>query len=79
MDTTHRPARILLGIGLAAMMLGAIDPLEGSVVILAGILFATVAAHLLHLSHRMALSAGLALAASGVAALWVLSAMGGAG
>lgn len=79
MDTIHRPARILLGVGLAAMILGVLDPLEGSIVILAGIGLATIAAYRLHSSHRSALSVGLALAAAGVAVLWVLSAMGGFG
>ena len=79
MSTIHRPSRVVLAIGLAAMILGLVDPLEGSIVILAGIGLATVAAYRLHSSHRLALSAGLALAAAGVAALWVLSAMGGFG
>ena len=69
----------MLGIGTAALVLGALDPLEGSVVIAAGAVVAMVAAHLGHLRARHRLDWGVALALLGVAALWGLSAAGGIG
>jgi hypothetical protein len=75
----RRWSRLLLWIGAAALVLGALDPLEGSVVIVvaAGILM--VAAHLGHLQIRRWVDWGGALAALGVAVLWGLSAAGGFG
>jgi hypothetical protein len=69
----------LLGIGTAALVLGAIDPLEGSLVLVAGAGVAMVAAHLAHLRARRWLDWGVALEVLGVAALWALSAAGGVG
>jgi hypothetical protein len=69
----------MLGIGTAALVLGALDPLEGSIVIVAGAAVAMVAAHLGHLRARHQLDWGLALELLGVAALWALSAAGGIG
>ena len=69
----------LLGIGTAALVLGAIDPLEGSLVPVAGAGVAMVAAHLAHLRARHWLDWGVSLEVLGVAALWGLSAVGGIG
>jgi hypothetical protein len=75
----RRWSRPLLWIGTAALVLGAVDPLEGSLVIVAGAGVSVVAAHLGHLRGRQLLDWGVALAALGVAALWAMSAAGGVG
>ena len=72
-------ARPLLIVGLVVTVLGAIDPLEGSLAILPGVLLITVAALLYHSAHRASLVLALALVAAGVGALWGLSAVGGFG
>lgn len=69
----------LLAIGTAALVLGVLDPLEGSLVIVAGAGVAMVAAHLGHLRTRRRLDVGTTLEVLGVAALWGLSAAGGIG
>ena len=75
----HRWLPILLKVGVVLMILGPIDPLEGSVVILAAIAMAALAARLGHSAHTLSLTIGLALAAVGIGALWGLSAIGGFG
>ena len=75
----RRWSRRMLWIGTAALVLGLLDPLEGSLVILAGAGVSTVAAHLGHLSARRWLDWGVALATLGVAMLWALSEAGGIG
>ena len=69
----------MLGVGTAALVLGALDPLEGSLVVVAGAGVAMAAAHLAHLRARRWLDWGVALEVLGVAALWALSAAGGIG
>ena len=76
---TRRWSRGLLWIGTTALVLGAIDPLEGSLVILAAAGVVMVAAHLGHLHARRWVDWGGALAALGVAMLWAMSARGGIG
>lgn len=73
------PSRLLVGVGLVLMLLGAIDPLEGSVVILGGSALAAIGAFVSR-THRFRLQlTALALTAVGVAALFGLSAVGGVG
>lgn len=72
-------ARALLIVGLIGTIAGAVDPLEGSVVILGGVALATCGAFLFHSRFRMSLAIALALVAAGVAALFGLSAVGGIG
>ncbi|HSL22020.1 MAG TPA: hypothetical protein VK886_10830 [Vicinamibacterales bacterium] len=79
MDTSHRRARILVIVGLAAMLIGVIDPLEGSIVILAGAVLVAVGAGLARSPHRTSQYVSLLLVAIGVAALWGVSVMGGFG
>jgi len=66
-------------VGLLAMLVGAIDPLEGSFVILPGGVVVVVAAILGKSPHRRLLYWGFALLAAGIGALWGLSAVGGFG
>ena len=78
----HRPARWsrpLAVIGLLALLLGILDPLEGSVVILIGAAVVVVAALLRHSRHGRLVVAAFFLVLTGVAAVWALSALGGIG
>jgi hypothetical protein len=78
----HRPARWsrpLAVIGLLALFLGVLDPLEGSIVILVGAAVVVVAALLRHSHHGRLVSVAFFLVLTGVAALWSLSALGGIG
>ncbi|MGZ8378335.1 MAG: hypothetical protein ACXWZS_09250 [Gemmatirosa sp.] len=78
MDARRWPRRILW-IGTAALLLGALDPMEGSLVIVAGAGALVVAAHLGQFRARHRLEWGAALVALGVALLWAMSAVGGIG
>ena len=69
----------MLKIGVVVMLAAALDPMEGSIVIVIGIALAAYAAGAGRSPHRALLYAGLALAAVGVTALWGLSAVGGFG
>jgi len=71
--------RILLIVGLVLMLAGAIDPLEGSVVILLGIVLAALGGFLGHGARRPRLGWALVLAFLGVGLLFGMSAMGGIG
>ena len=77
MKPTH--SRILVIVGLVLMVAGALDPLEGSVVILGGSALAAVGAFFARTRrYRLQLTA-FVLIALGVAALFGLSALGGVG
>jgi hypothetical protein len=71
--------RVLLIVGLIGMIVGALDPLEGSVVILPATVLATVGAARGGKRHRITLYWALFLVVVGVAALWGISALGGFG
>jgi len=75
----HQVTRSLVVIGLAGMLLGAIDPLEGSLLILPGTGLVALGALLGEGRRRQLVSWSLALVSVGVGALWVLSALGGIG
>lgn len=79
MGPTGTWSRILVIVGLAAMVIGALDPLEGSLVILPGIGAVTVGALMNKSRHRALLSWSFVFVAVGVGALWGLSAIGGIG
>ena len=74
-----RWSRILVWAGLAAMLVGAIDPLEGSVVILAGIIMITVGGLLGGTRYKKLLIWSLVLVAAGIGTMVVMSYMGGLG
>jgi apolipoprotein N-acyltransferase len=74
----HWP-RTLVIIGLAAMVLGALDPLEGSIVVLVGATLAALGASLSHSRHAVLLLWSFALLFFGVGSMWVLSFFGGVG
>ena len=72
-------SRLLVIVGLVLMVAGALDPLEGSVVILGGSALAAAGAFFARTRrYRLQLTA-FVLIALGVAALFGLSALGGVG
>ncbi len=72
-------SNILVFLGLIAMLVGALDPLEGSLVILPGSGLVALGAFLGHSQHRKFLAWSFVLVAIGVGALWGLSYVGGFG
>ncbi|MDD4904198.1 MAG: hypothetical protein PHU43_11590 [Candidatus Bipolaricaulis sp.] len=72
-------SRVLEIVGLAGLLIGAIDPLEGSPIIAVGSGLAALAALLGRTKHRRLLCWSFALVVAGVGAMWVLSALGGIG
>jgi len=75
----RRWSRILVVVGLVAAVVGAVDPLEGSVVIVAGAALIAFAAWLGNSRHRRLLYWSFALVAVGVGVMFALSAVGGVG
>lgn len=74
-----RWSKVLAWVGLAAMGVGALDPLEGSLVILPGAALAAAGAWLGGSRFARLLGWALALVAVGVGAMFGLSALGGVG
>jgi hypothetical protein len=72
-------AKLLAVVGLAVMLIGSIDPLEGSVIIVPGLGLAALAGFVGQCTRRRLLYWSFAFVAAGVAAMFVLSAFGGAG
>jgi uncharacterized membrane protein len=72
-------ARKLIGVGLAVMAMAALDPLEGSVVVVVGGILVAMGARLRASRYRQHLYWCVAMMALGVGALWGLSAIGGFG
>lgn len=79
MDRAGRWSRILVIVGLVAMVIGAIDPLEGSLIILPGTGMVALGALLGKSRYRKFLYWSFALVAVGVGALFGVSALGGFG
>jgi hypothetical protein len=79
MNRAGQWSRILVIVGLVAMVLGAFDPLEGALLILPGIGLAALGARLGNGRHRILLYWSFVLVAVGVGTLWGLSAIGGFG
>lgn len=74
-----RGGRVLLILGTAGMVIGAIDPLEGAAIILPASGVAALGGGLLQSRYRRLLYWGFGLITAGVGALAVLSAVGGTG
>jgi hypothetical protein len=72
------PKILLIG-GFIAILIGMIDPLEGSVVILAGSCLLAISAFLSKSKRSLILYLSFALIAVGVGLLFGLSALGGVG
>jgi len=79
MDKRNRWSRVLVIVGLIAMLFGAIDPLEGSLVILPGSVLVAVGALLAGTRYKKLILWSLALVVVGVGAGWGWSAVGGFG
>jgi hypothetical protein len=72
-------SRPLFIAGSLAMLVGALDPLEGSIIIAAGAVCATFGAFRVQSRHASLFRWSAALVCVGVAALWILSDQGGFG
>jgi len=79
MPTRWRWSRILAVVGFVVVLLGALDPLEGSLLILPGTGLLALAAWLGRSRYRTLLYWSFALVAIGVGVMWGLSAVGGLG
>jgi hypothetical protein len=79
MKESGRLPRTLLIVGFVAMLLGIVDPLEGSIVIFAGSALLLVGALLGRSRHRKLIAWAFALVAVGVGAMWGMSSIGGFG
>lgn len=77
MNAPSRRSRIFFIAGLVCMIVGLIDPLEGSVIILLGIALVALGAFLDKNRYRRLLLWSFLLTAVGVGALWIFSALGG--
>ena len=75
----RRRARILIIAGLLVMVVAALDPLEGSIVVVLGGGMVALGARLRGSKHLVYLYWCLVMLVVGVAALWGLSAIGGFG
>jgi hypothetical protein len=72
-------AQALAAMGLVTMLIGCVDPLEGCLAILAGVGMVALAAALSQSRWKKLLAVAFALTAAGVAAMVVLSHLGGVG
>jgi hypothetical protein len=79
MNAVSPLSKALLVVGFIGMLVGAIDPLEGSLVILPAGGLVALGAILAKSRYRTLLVTGFILIAGGVGALWALSAVGGIG
>lgn len=81
MNARNLWSRILVVVGSIAMLVGAIDPMEGSLVILPGSGLVALGTFLGHGEHRLITyrTGVFILIAIGVGALWGLSGLGGFG
>ena len=70
---------VLVVVGLLAMLVGAVDPLEGSFVILPGSGLVAAGAYLGRSRYRTLLAWAFALIVAGVGAMVVFTALGGIG
>ena len=71
--------RILVIVGLAAMLAGAVDPLEGSPMVAAAVGLVGLGSWYGHSRQRRSLLWSVGLVAVGVGAMFILSALGGVG
>lgn len=79
MEKGKKWPRILYGIGISAVIIGALDPLEGSVVILAGSIMATLSGFIMHDRFRKLFLVACLMIAAGVFFLFYFSSLGGFG
>ena len=79
MDRRTRWARILGIVGMVAMVIGCVDPLEGSLLILPGALLVVLSAFIVRSRLLKVACWAFGLTAVGVALLFGLSSLGGVG
>lgn len=79
MKARTRWSHVLVIVGLIGMLIGAIDPIEGSLIILPGSGVVALGALLAQSRHRRLLYWAFGLIAVGVGAMFVLSGFGGTG
>ena len=79
MNSNGRWARPLLIVGSVATLAGALDPLEGSIIIVGGVVCATIGASMIGSRHARLFRWSAALVCVGVATLWIMSDQGGIG
>lgn len=79
MSRYARSSRVLVIAGLVAMLAGILDPMEGSLAVLAGVAVAALGVWLGHDRREKLLYWAFALVVLGVGALWGLSSVGGFG
>ncbi|MBN8587233.1 MAG: hypothetical protein J0L94_02810 [Rhodothermia bacterium] len=72
-------SHVLFMLGVAAVLLGAIDPLEGSIVVFLGSVLLSVSTHFMQDSCRKTFLLAAVLIAIGTAAMWGFTALGGIG
>lgn len=77
MKPTSPWVRALFPLGLACVVVGTLDPLEGSLLILPGFGLIAIDSIVRHGRFRRVLNWAFALVAFGVAALWIVSSLGG--
>jgi len=77
-NKVNRP-HILFILGVVAVLLGAIDPLEGSIVVLLGGIFLALSTHFMQDPYRKTLLLAAVLMVIGVAVMWGFTALGGIG
>ena len=79
MDLVFKWSRTLRLVGTVCLLVGLIDPLEGSVVILIGGCLLVFGAFLARSRQRALLAVALGLLAIGIGGMFALSALGGVG
>jgi hypothetical protein len=79
MEKGTKWVRIIYIIGVIALLTGAIDPMEGSVVIAAGSTFIAFSTYITHDRHWKIFLASFILIVVGVSFLFYLSSLGGIG
>jgi hypothetical protein len=72
-------SRVLVIVGLLGMLIGAIDPLEGSLIIAPGTGMVALGTFLSRSRYRVLVCWAFCLVAAGASAMFVLSALGGIG
>lgn len=71
--------RIIYIIGVIALIIGAIDPLEGSIVIVVGCILITLSTYIIHDKHWKIFLASAIMILAGVFFLFYFSSLGGFG
>lgn len=71
--------KVIYNLGIITVLLGAIDPLEGSIIIVAGSLLLAFATHQNRSPYRKRFIVSSLLIIFGVSFLWYLSSLGGFG